>query len=94
MAKNYQDPMAIYEAEKARAMQYADMMNSMAEAQKAAYDASCASYAADQESFKQECRALFPEATDTEIFGMGLRAGYGPRIYNPPASCMVKYIVS
>ena len=65
--------------------------NRLAEQQLAAYDASCRQYEA--EGAEVYSSAIASGMSEMEAIGHMLRSGYGPRIYNPPVSAMVRYVV-
>jgi len=84
--------MQMYELEKELAVQRADFLNGKAQAALDAYNKRCEQYKEDQAAFISDCR--MSGMSEIDAFAAALRAGYGPRVYNPPTHAMVKYIVS
>lgn len=69
----------------------ADMLNGIAERQLADYREECRQY-------REEGKAIYDQAiaeglTELEAFGRQIDLGYGPRLYRPPLSAMVRYVV-
>ena len=69
----------------------AKLRNEMAERQLALYDEECQQY-------QEEGKAIYDQAiaeglTEIEAFGRQIDLGYGPRLYRPPLSAMVRYVV-
>lgn len=71
----------------------AKMLNDFAAAELAAYDRMTERYKEEQKAEEDEFRRLHPEATDMQVIRHIIECGYGPRLYNPPLSARVKYIV-
>ena len=70
-----------------------DHMVKEREKELAAYDRMTERYKEEQKAEEDEFRRLHPEATDLQVFLHIIDCGYGPRLYNPPLSARVKYIV-
>lgn len=83
----------IYAAEKAKAELEAEIGNNRAKAELDRYNARCDQHRADGIAFAAELRSIHPDITDIEVIQHTILAGLGPRVYNPPLSAMVRYIV-
>ena len=69
----------------------AKLKNELAESALQRYDESCRQYEADGREVYQS--AITSGMSEIDAISHVLRSGYGPRVYNPPAHAMVKYIV-
>lgn len=89
------DLMEIYELERRLAQDHADLMNKMAQESLDAYHRRIELEEEGRQEFIRSTKEIFPDVSDMELLRMQLGAGYGLlRLYMPPVSAMVKYVVT